>query len=521
VGKSEVTVMNVFSKLQKNIDYIEQRFERCTDVVHKKMMIAGNSYPVYVVYMDSMIDRDIVEGFILKSLVFQLEKVPDSAPIRFIGDAGMLSADIKLETDMEKAIVEILSGNTAVFGEGSEHVLIIDGKSFPGRGVQAAESEVTVRGPKDSFTESIRANTVLVRRRIRDTRLKAEQMQIGVRTKTDIALMYMDDLVQEEVLENIRHRLNNFSVDSILDSGGLEQMIEKKWYSPFPQFQSTERPDKTAASIMEGRIALIVDNSPMVLLLPTTLNCFFQAADDYYNRWGIVCFTRLLRYIAALIAVALPGFYIAAATFHPEIFPTSLALSLAASRQGVPFALAIEVVLMELAFELLREAGIRLPGPMGSALGIVGGLIIGQAAVDANIVSPVVVIIVALTALASFTIPNEPFASAFRLLKFLLIIAGAFFGILGFVLGMAAVIIHLSGLESFGIPYLEPYGVSGLNPDEDFKDSIIRHPLFSMKKRPLFTRENARQRMRFPEDGAAAGHTQKASKKGRAAKDRK
>ena len=483
--------------LEKNIAYIEKRFERCSDVVHQKMMIAKKSYPVYVVYMDSMIDRDIVEGFILKSLMYQLNDVPSENPVKYIRDCGVLSADVKMLTDMEEIITEILSGNTAIFGENSGQVIVIDSKSFPNRGVQAAETEVTVRGPKDSFTESVRSNTILIRRRIRDTRLKSEQIKLGVRTKTDVALMYMDDLVQPDVLEEIKKRLKSFTVDSILDSGSLEQFIEKKWYSPFPQFQSTERPDKAAASIMEGRIAVIVDNSPMVLLLPTVLSCFFQAADDYYNRWGIVFFTRILRYAAALIAMALPGFYIAAATYHPEIFPTSLALSLAASRQGVPFGLAVEVLLMELAFELLREAGIRLPGSMGSALGIVGGLIIGQAAVDANIVSPVVVIVVALTALASFTIPNEAFASAFRLIKFSLILSGAFFGILGFTFGMLAVLIHLSGLESFGVPYLLPYGVSGLNPDEDFKDSITRFPLFTMKKRPVFTRKNARRRMDF------------------------
>lgn len=492
-------ILMLHSDLQMNIDDVKKRFERCSDAVHKRMIIAKNSYPIYVVYMDSMINRDVVEGYILKSLMYQLDFVPDNEPLAYIKDHGVLSADVKMSDDMDEIIVNVLSGNTAIFGEHSGEAMIISGKGFPGRGVQSAESEVTVRGPKDSFTESIRFNTVLIRRRIRDTKLKTEQMQIGVRTKTDVALMYMDDLVQTDVLEQLKLQLQSFTVDSILDCGTLEQYIEKKWYSPFPQFQSTERPDKAAASLLEGRIAVIVDNSPMVLLLPTTLNCFFQAADDYYNRWGIVFFTRILRYIAAVLAMALPGFYIASATFHPEIFPTSLALSLTASRQGVPFGLAIEIILMELAFELLREAGIRLPGPMGGALGIVGGLIIGQAAVDANIVSPVVVIVVALTALASFTIPNESFASAFRIIKFMLIILGAFLGILGFVLGILIVVIHLAGLESFGIPYIVPYGASGLNPDEDFKDSMFRFPLFMMKKRPLFTNKDARLRMEFPE----------------------
>ena len=190
--------------LEKNIAYIEKRFERCSDVVHQKMMIAKKSYPVYVVYMDSMIDRDIVEGFILKSLMYQLNDIPSENPVKYIRDCGVLSADVKMLTDMEEIITEILSGNTAIFGENSGQVIVIDSKSFPNRGVQAAETEVTVRVPKDSFTESVRSNTILIRRRIRDTRLKSEQIKLGVRTKTDVALMYMDDLVQPDVLEEIK-----------------------------------------------------------------------------------------------------------------------------------------------------------------------------------------------------------------------------------------------------------------------------------------------------------------------------
>lgn len=487
---------HISSSLNENIEYLKKRFSQCQDVVQRKMYVGRNNYPIYIVYMDSMIDRDLVEGDILRSLTFQMWDVPEKKPLEYIQNFSMPSADVKMLSDMEEAITEAMSGNTVIFGDYSVQALMINSKNFPSRGVQSAESEVVIRGSKDSFTESIRANTVLVRRRIRDTRLKTVQKKIGVRTKTDIALMYMEDLVRPEVLEVLIKRLDDFEIDGILDSGSLEQLIEKKWYSPFPQFQSTERPDKTSSAIMEGRIAVIVDNSPMVLLLPTTLNCFFQAADDYYNRWGIVCFTRLLRYIAAFIAMAFPGAYIAAANFHPEIFPTSLALSFAASRQGVPFPLAIEVILMELAFELLREAGIRLPGPMGSTLGIVGGLIIGQAAVDANIVSPVVVIVVALTALAAFTIPNEGFASAFRLIKFYLIILGALFGILGFVMGLISVLIHLASLNSFGIPYLMPFVDSSVCPKEDYKDSAVRFPLFSMKDRPVFTKEDARVRLK-------------------------
>ena len=355
---------------------------------------------------------------------------------------------------------------------------------------------MSVRGSKESFTESFRVNTVLIRRRIRDTRLKSKQMTVGVRSKTDVALMYMEDLVRPAILDEVLKRLERFQIDAILDSSYLEALTEEEWFSPFPQYQSTERPDKAASALLEGRLVLVVDNSPMVLLLPATFPCFFQASDDYYDRWDAANFVRLLRYAAAFAAVLLPGLYIALAGFHPEALPLSFALSFAASREGVPFILPVEVIVMELAFELLREAGIRLPGPMGSTLGIVGGLIIGQAAVDAHIVSPVVVILVALTALSAFTIPNELFASAFRMIKFYFIIAASLGGFVGLTAAVLTVLVHLSGLKSFGVPYMMPFVSAEMAPDSKWQDNVWRMPISKMYERPYFTRAGHRRRLR-------------------------
>jgi len=481
--------------LEKNIAYLEAVLSDSTDIIKRSLWVGDNKYWIYMVYMDSMIDRMLVEGKILKNLMYDLKTVPEDRGIEFLKDNGINTADATVTDSMEDALKNMFSGDTLIFGNHCDKVLVINSKGYPNRGVPTAESEVAIRGSKESFSEVIRVNTILIRRRIRDTRLKVKQMSVGVRSKTDVAIVYMDDLVRKDILKEIEKRLKKFEIDGIFDSGSLEQLVEEKWYSPFPQFQSTERPDKVSSAILEGRIALIIDNSPMVLLLPTTLNCFFQASDDYYNRWGAVCFTRILRYLAAIVSVVLPGIYVAIATFHPEIFPTKLALSFVASRQGVPFPLAIEVLLMELAFELLREAGIRLPGPMGGTLGIVGGLIIGQAAVDANIISPTVVIVVALTALSAFTIPNEGFASAFRLVKFYMLLLSSFLGLVGFVLGGITILVHLASLKSFNIPYLMPFVASNMNDREDEKDSIIRFPIFSMKNRPVFTRREARRRI--------------------------
>ena len=482
--------------LDENIAYIEGRFEGCADAVMRRLLVGDGRLGIFVVYMDSMYDRDFVDGVLLKNLLFDVSQLPKSHAGQVIFNKYLATADVKETDQMEDLINEVLKGNTAILVDGMVNGIIVSSKDLPGRGVNEAETEVSVRGSKESFTESFRVNTVLIRRRIRDTRLKSKQMTVGVRSKTDVALMYMEDLVRPAILEEVLKRLESFEIDAVLDSSYLESLTEEEWYSPFPQYQSTERPDKAASALLEGRLVLVVDNSPMILLLPATFSCFFQASDDYYDRWDAANFVRILRYAAAFAAVLLPGIYIALAGFHPEALPLSFALSFAASREGVPFTLPVEVIVMELAFELLREAGIRLPGPMGSTLGIVGGLIIGQAAVDAHIVSPVVVILVALTALSAFTIPNELFASAFRMIKFYFIVAASVGGFVGLTAALLTVLVHLSGLKSFGVPYMMPFVSAEMAPDSKWQDSIGRMPLGKMYERPYFTRAGHRRRLR-------------------------
>lgn len=302
------------------------------------------------------------------------------------------------------------------------------------------------------------------------------------------------------MLKTIQKQLDKICVDGVFDSGMLQQFLERNSKTPFPIYQLTQRPDKTASALMEGRIAVVVDNSPMVLLLPVTMNVFFQASDDYYNRWETATFARILRYFAAFLAVGLPGFYVAIASFHPEVLPTSFLLALISARGGVPFPVVVEVLLMELSFELLREAGIRLPGQLGGTIGVVGGLIVGQAAVDAHLVSTIVVIVVALTAIATFSIPNEIFNSAFRLMKFFLILMCAVWGLYGFFLGFLGVFIHLFCLENYGVPYMYPAASQGREKKTGFQDFVIRAPLQTMKYRPEFTKKGARIRQKEERD---------------------
>jgi len=351
----------------------------------------------------------------------------------------------------------ILAGETILFVDGYDKAIVIASRGFPNRGIGDATTEVVVHGSREAFNEVVRFNTALIRRRIRDPNLKCKQSRIGRRSETDIALMYITDLVRPEILAEVERRLETIKVDAIFDSGYVEQHIEDSWRSPFPQVQMTERPDKAAASILEGRIVILVDNSPFGLIVPVTLNSFFQASEDYYDRWHISSFVRVIRYIAAFFAVALPGFYLAAAVYHPSMIPLLLTLKFAEARAPVPFPAVIEILLMDIAFELLREAGIRLPRAAGGALGIVGGLIIGQAAVEAGLVSPIVVIVVALAGVSNFAIPNVSLVAGFRLSKYLVLLLSAAFGLLGFLAGMLLILIHLASLKSFGIPYLFPY----------------------------------------------------------------
>ena len=339
-------------------------------------------------------------------------------------------------------------------------------------------------------------NVALIRKRIRDVRMKVEEQRIGVRSHTMTALVYMEDLIEPQILCMIKDRMEQYEIDGIMDSGMLEQLLEEHWMSPFPQFQTTERPDRAASAVLEGRLILVTDHSPTVLLFPSNYNSFFQTSDDWYNRFETASFARMIRFLAAIMAMCFPAVYVAATTWHTSLLPTKLVLSMAEARAGVPFPSLGEILLMEISFELLREAGIRLPGPMGNTIGIVGGLIIGQAAVDANLVSPVVVIVVAFTALCSFAIPNEEFASAFRLLKYGCIFMGAWFGLYGILLSCLWVLIHLSHLNSFGIPYLYPYAACVGSGQEEKKDSLIRYPFRQLKYRPVFARRAEKIKLR-------------------------
>lgn len=463
---------DISASLARNREWADQQFQKCDDILKRQVFLEDGKQEGLLIYVEVAVSNLMLEEHVI----------------------GL--SDVQPLGTYEEAQAALLAGNGLLFLEGDDQAYKISSKGYPGLGVSKAESEKVMRGSKEGFTESEKLNVALIRKRIRDPRMKVEEQQIGTRSHTMTALVYMEDLVYPDLLQTIKERMEAYELDGILDSGMLEQLTEKHWLSPFPQFQATERPDRAASAVLEGRVVLVTDHSPTVLVFPSDYNSFFQTSDDWYNRFEIATFARMLRFFAAILAMSFPAIYVAVTTWHTSLLPTNLVLSMAEARQGVPFPSLGEVLLMEISFELIREAGIRLPGPIGNTIGIVGGLIIGQSAVAANVVSPIVVIVVAFTALCSFAIPNEEFSSAFRLLKYGCIFMGAWLGLYGVLLSYLWVLIHLSHLNSFGIPYLMPYVASDLNNYEDKRDSLIRYPFRMLRRRPIFARRDARVKLR-------------------------
>ena len=475
---------NLSESLDKNIEYIRYVFSDCEDIVYREFF-AGCK--MCLVYIDNIINNTSIEESILTNLMNRSDMWGDGNEFieKSISEVISVKDGKKIYT-FDDVFNAILSGDTVILCDDANVGIQASTRGYPTRGVGDVRTEVSILGSKDAFNEALAINIVLIRRRIKDYRLKMKRKSVGTNTKTDVGIMYMEGNVNKNVLKSIEKSIENIDIDGIYDSGYMEQLMEKNVLSPFPQIQITERPDKVASSLMDGRVAVVVDNSPFVILLPAPLNEFFQSADDYYERWEIMSFLRFLRYVGYFLAIALSGLFIAFAVYNPSMLPVSLALKIAGSRQNIPFPTATEIIVMEIAFELLVEAGIRLPSPVSSTIGIAGGIIIGQAAVEAGIVSPVIIIITALTAICTYVVPNTSVTAGIRIFKYIVILLSAFLGLFGFWVGILLLLIHLSNMETFGVPYLYPFCSGSQNGYSDLKDSIFRFPIFSMKKRPVY-----------------------------------
>lgn len=478
--------------LYENQKYIKTTLGKSSDIIIRHFVIpAFNNCKAMILFIDGLVGTKELDDIVLRPLMnnsqFLMQKnyISSVGPIKAVQEAGLHASSVNEKQQWTEILDLVLSGDTALFIDSLDTAIIISSRGWESRSVSEPVAEGEVRAARDGFIENIRSNTALIRRRIKDYSLRMETMKIGDRTKTDVVLVYIDNLVDKGILGELKSRLERIRVDSILESGYIEEFIEDAPLSIFPTIEHTERPDKASAAILEGRIVVLVDNTPFCLVVPTVFWQYIQATGDYYEKYYVATFIRWIRLLALFLALTISSFYVLLSSFHQEMYPTLLALRVAAGREGVPFPSIIEVFLMEIMFEILREAGLRMPQPVGQAVSIVGALVIGEAAVNAGLVGPILVVVIAAEAISSFAIPAYSLTLALRLLKFPLIILSGTFGLLGFLGGTVIVTLHLLSLRSFGAPFLTPIDPFRARGN---KDVTIRAPWWTMTKRPKATK---------------------------------
>lgn len=479
---------DISKKLSENLDFIKKIYHipQNGDFIIREfdIIIKSKAIPAFIIFVDGMTDRNVINNNILQPLMLlsNLDIKGSAADVTgYIRNTLVPHNQLKELHEHRKIIDEVNFGGCGLYVDGIDTAFAADVKGWEHRSVEKPNTELLIRGPHEGFTEQLRINTALIRKILKDKDLMVENMSIGERSKTLCSLLYISDITNGSLVDEARRRLKGIKTDYLIDSGELEQLLEDSTFLPSPQIIATERPDRVASMLSEGMVAVVMQGSPFVLVMPATLPSMFHSSEDAYLRFPYGNFLRLIRYIGFVFALILPGLYIAITNYHHEMIPTDLLFSIEAAREKVPFPSLLEILIMEFAFELIREAGIRIPGVVGPTLGIIGALILGQAAVAANIVSPILIIVVAVTGLGSFSIPNFSLALSFRLLRFAFIILGAMAGFLGISSGLFVYLLLLVNAKSFGVPFLSPLGpkVSG-----SFGDIITRAPIWKQEKRP-------------------------------------
>lgn len=488
--KQIMTEIKIEKDLNKNEQILKDIFKDANDIIFRKIDAGENKkLKMLLVYVDGMTTKEAISEYAVEKLMLNLDVAKleqnDSELQNSIANTNIAITEIQALKTIQECIDKVLSGETVLLIDGCSKGIMLASRGWPMRGVQEPSSETLIRGARDGFNETMKVNITLVRRRIRDPKLKVKYMQVGSRSKTDIAILYIEDVVNKTVLETVEKRIKNIDIEAVLESSYIEEMIEDDSYSPFPQIENTERPDAAASALLEGRVVITVDNTPSVLIAPAIFVSFMQSSEDYYERWMPSCITRMIRYLALPIVMLLPALYVAVTQYHPNLLPTQLALYVAASRANVPFPPYFEAFLMELVMELVREASLRITSPVGSTIGLVGGLVIGQSSVEAGLITPLAVIIVALTAISSFAIPSYNFSTSLRMIRFGFIVVASIFGLFGISIGMCLLVIHLCTLKSCGVPYMTPFS-SFVENRKDLKDTVVRPRIKNMVHKPRY-----------------------------------
>lgn len=509
ISDEAIAPKNIFPSIDVNLEYIKTRYNALinSDIVIREffLYVRNRQYKAFLLFIDGMVDTNLVNDFVLKPLMLRntantyegdqdnvisevktnnitVRKIKKFDIIDYINSSLLPQNSLQKDETFDDVVKGINSGNCALFIDTVNIAFNIDVKGFKQRSVDSPQNEIVINGPHEAFVENIRTNTSLVRRIINNEGLVIENIEIGKVTKTKCALCYIKSLANSDLVAEVQYRMNNLQIDSLLSAGELEQLISESNDLGIPRIISTERPDTASRYLLQGRVIVIVNGTPYALVIPVGITDFLSTPEDINLKHPFSNFLRVIRFLGAFITLLLPGIYIAITSFHQEIIPTELLFSILSARENVPFPVIVEILLMEISFELIREAGLRVPSPIGFTIGIVGAIVIGEAAVNANIVSPTLVIIVAITAIASFTIPDFSFGFHLRIFRFVFILLGFVAGFLGISLGLFVYISMLTNMKSFGISSTVPFA-----PSVDSKrNKYFIAPIWKREYRPQY-----------------------------------
>lgn len=473
----------IFPSVPVNLEYIKVKFNSLinSDIKIREFDLTARNkvYKAFILYIDGMSDSKSINRFILHPLMLKnrantnnsSEEIVSSAVannitvkrvkkfnlVDYIYSCLIPHNDLEKVQSFEEAISLVNAGNCALFIDTIDTCFVCDVKGYEKRSINPPINEIVIRGSQEAFVENIRTNTSMLRRLVNNENLIVENSSVGVVSKTDCAICYLKDIANDDLVAEVKYRINNLDIDYIISSGQLEELLKQNSKSSIPELLTTERPDRAASSILDGKVVIILNGTPISLIVPCTFFDLLESIEDHNINYRFANLIKFIRLVACFITVLLPGLYIAITNFHEELIPTELLFSIVSSRQAVPITIELEIILMEIAFELIHEAGIRVPSPISTTMSIVGALVLGDAAVNASIVSPISIIIVAISGLTSFAIPNFSLELHFRLLRFGFIFIGWLFGFLGIAIGIFFYLGLLSSYSSFGVPFLSPY----------------------------------------------------------------
>lgn len=482
IENQQTQIVYVSKDLKVNRDFLNDVFSNCEDVMIREVNIASNpQYPAFIVYIANLTPIEFIEQSVMEKLIrYPLGGITNFNDIGYYENLFGVGKEDTYD-DMNKIIDSVLQGNTALFVNGINRSITASLKNPPNRSVEKSDTEISLRGPKEALNESVAVNIALIRKRLKNRYLKVEGIKVGTNTQTDIIVIYLENIANPKIVNEVRTRLKEVRTDAIFDSNDLQEFIGDGRKSIFPSAFITEKPDTVVSKLVEGRIAIITDGSPAAVTVPSVFMEFLQVGEDYYIRYVPTTFNRWIRYFLFFVSILLPGFYVAIITFHQELIPTSLLITILKGRSNVPFPALVETLSMVFAFDALREAGLRMPRALGQAISIVGALVLGEAAVSAGLVSELMVIVVAFTGISTFTLGYPEMYMAILVPRYIFVFLGGTLGLIGINCGLIALIISFTSRRSFGVPYMAP--LMPLVKDE-LDDALVRSPMPDMKNRP-------------------------------------